>query len=404
MKKLLSLLCVFALLLSLTGAAFAEDIAKTDSAEEAGTVETIGTEAAAAEVPAEEAAEEKTGISVGRVQEYAVGGSYYINEDLGIGIPLLGWTVLSEEELAQIFVAAGQVMSDDWSESVNALLESGQTAYLMAATRPCETIENGSESIQILVEDLAVLGVEMTEEEYAEASVQNGIASLEGSEVTAETIATDTVVFGVAQHPAVELALTYGETVIYELMVVQQVDHYMVTYIFTVESEDHLSDLLESAAPIIDYRSAIDPDLYEGSWCTVCGAFDMYLPADWTEQTDLEDVESYVYFVSTNADKTMASVVMYLPITELMESLNIAEEAVPETNMLEAACEGSDHAHMLLNDIPAALMVDEDSDAAYVMFQTEDGGLVVVAFTPYSDTDVTAYANNMMCSISKIGA
>lgn len=378
MKRILSLLCILALLLSLSTAAFASSL----------TGENL-------------TVDPETGFDAGSVTE----NGFYLNTTLNLAFPLEGWEVATDQQLAEMIGIAEDFVSGNWSELINENLENGQIAYLLMAYRECAALPSGAESLQLIVQNIGFSGVTLSEEQYLELALQGAADALGSSGITVNSGDITPLSIAGTDHASSLVSLTYGDANLYELMFCMQAQNYMTIATLTVANSDDAYAYAEQIALALDYKTKLNQDLYEGAWTTICGVLDLYLPSDWVEHTDYEDTDSGVYLVLTDPTEEKGLVgVFFSP--EYLDGLGLSELSAEERadlDLLELLAEGEAHLHLYLNGIPAIAEMDTDSDALAIYFE-QDGGIFGLLFTPLSDTDFMNTILNMMVSISPVGA
>lgn len=128
---------------------------------------------------------------------------------------------------------------------------------------------------------------------------------------------------------------------------------------------------------------------YTGSWISVCGEFELYIPSDW-EAVDLdeEDQANDIYFAATSSDQSVILVSMAMNLTdgytqeeieaELAEGnynslFEVAQDALIQQGYTVEKTE-------MINDIPCAFFSNED-DYGIVFMDQSDSVMEVVYLT-----------------------
>ena len=144
----------------------------------------------------------------------------------------------------------------------------------------------------------------------------------------------------------------------------------------------------------------IDPNVYDGGWVTVCNAFDMYLPNDWVERKDMEDVENGIGLVMTDKVLQRAIVVSYID-PETISSFNYTHLDEIGEQLIDAGYE--DFSRFMINGIYAIGVYDYEESSFLLMFPDVDGGVYQLTFTRIDDEEYQDYIVNMLVSVSEIG-
>ena len=156
-------------------------------------------------------------------------------------------------------------------------------------------------------------------------------------------------------------------------------------------------NLQEEEIEKVDY-SMIDESVYEGTWITAFGVFDLFLPSDWNVlvNVDMEETpEDNIYFQAASEDQTRAVAISYAP--SKLSSLEELAAAYVEEGFDEVG-------YMNINDIPVVVYssVDEDGiQTAGIVTLGDQGGIYNVTIgAPEKDTDFGPIAQNILASFS----
>ena len=232
---------ILTLALTLTCAACSKkepDVAVSGSVSESSVPDTNPSGSVTA--PAEDkSAEEETEIRIGSVT-----GGNYRNEYFGVACDFSSdWTFYTDEELATLYSTVVDLTND---EEVSALLEEGGYAYDMFAYA-----DSGLVTVNAVIEKLSLIyGVTLSEEEYAQLSMDNavdGLNSIDGYAVQSSELTT--ITFAGAEHSAIRLLTTYTEDGydydLYQLLVCVKNSNYVMGVTFTSYIEDITDTLAE---------------------------------------------------------------------------------------------------------------------------------------------------------------
>ena len=149
----------------------------------------------------------------------------------------------------------------------------------------------------------------------------------------------------------------------------------------------------------------VDETLYEGAYLTICEAFDMYLPIDWYDYTEVlaeeySDDDMAVGAVIGNEDLTCTLVVSY--ITPEIIANEFGVESLEELGEQLVADDYTDVEIIEVNEIVMLTCVaaEKYADAKIVYVPDVNGGLYMLTFVPASDEEFAAMTDNMIASIS----
>lgn len=113
------------------------------------------------------------------------------------------------------------------------------------------------------------------------------------------------------------------------------------------EAEEAAETEVAEDITVLSYDENLDPEVYDGTWVTCFGVFDLYLPSDWNilvNADPAEEVENNVYFSAESEDQTQAVSISYAP----SEYTDIEQVAAAYAEM-----EGFSEVELvILNDIP----------------------------------------------------
>lgn len=147
----------------------------------------------------------------------------------------------------------------------------------------------------------------------------------------------------------------------------------------------------------VDY-SMIDETVYEGTWVSAFGVFDLYLPSDWevliNADLDAEAPEDGIYFQAANEDQTH-SVAISCAAGDLTSLEDLAAYCVDQ---------GFDEvAYAVVNDIPVVTyaVLTEGVQTIGLAALGDQGGIYNVTYGAVEgDADFEAIARNILCSFS----
>ncbi len=272
MKKLIALLLAMAMLLSLAacGGEKKDDSEKDQSAteekqeeketeedSEAESEEPSETEEASeTEEPSETETEEPTETEetseteteeVSEDEEVGmrgtVDGTVYENPYLGFGCALEdGWDVYNDQELGALMGMTASMITDD--DLKNALENSG-VAYLFYASN-----NGGLQTINILMENVGILGSNLTAETYIEASMPTLEQTLPAAGFSNVVLTSETVMFAGQEMPAILVEGEYMGMPVYEILVpIVQGSNVVCTTIASFNTND-CAAILEAFFPM----------------------------------------------------------------------------------------------------------------------------------------------------------
>ena len=149
----------------------------------------------------------------------------------------------------------------------------------------------------------------------------------------------------------------------------------------------------------IDY-SMIDETVYEGTWVSAFGVFDLYLPSDWDVlvNVDLEEEEApenSIYFQAASEDQARSVAISYAPSE--FTSIEDVAAAYSEQGFDEVG-------YMYINDILVVTytLLDENGvQTAGIVALGDQGGLYNVTIgAPADDAEFGPIAQNIVASFS----
>lgn len=159
------------------------------------------------------------------------------------------------------------------------------------------------------------------------------------------------------------------------------------------------TEVTEEEAEIItlDY-SMIDPEVYEGTWITAFGVFDLFLPNDWEILVNAEGdevPENDVYFQAANTEQDISVAISYTQA----EGMDL--EALADT-LAESGFDTVQYA--VINEIPVVAYTVLEDGVITSGFATigDQGGMynVTIGYPEEVEEDYIPVARNIVCSFS----
>lgn len=138
----------------------------------------------------------------------------------------------------------------------------------------------------------------------------------------------------------------------------------------------------------------MDAELYEGSWVSFIGGYDLYLPSDWNVmELSEEDAANDIIFHAIAADDSGWNVAV--TETELPEDATSVDDIAAQ--LAEAGY--TDVSVVTINDIPVCTYSTEE--ALGIAFTGNEGTLMhSINLAPYTE-DFMPTAQNIMLSLSE---
>ena len=169
---------------------------------------------------------------------FIIGGSY-TNGLLDISCTLgSDWMFYTEEQLAQL---NGLVMDSFSDDDIREKMENSGVVYDMYATSL-----DGTKNVNIVFEDLGLVhGALLTEEAYADLSIEQLAPTLEAAGMTDVSCEATTVQFCGSEHAAINVTAKVSDIDLYETLVCMKAGKYMCCITFASYVENHCSEVME---------------------------------------------------------------------------------------------------------------------------------------------------------------
>ena len=235
MKKIAALILLTALLVSLTACGGKPAAAENSEPTPPPATETPALETPAPETPVPtEDLETPTAAPVETPAEepssdlilgvYSEDSHTYENELIGIGCRLdADWYVYDEEEIAALNGMMIDMMTD---EDIAGQLENGGYVQPFYAQK----LGDDFATVNITIENLGLLyGALLDEQKYAELSVKQIPAALEGLGMTDINVEIGSAEFAGSEHTAIFVSAFFQDIEFYEVMVCVKADRYMAS-------------------------------------------------------------------------------------------------------------------------------------------------------------------------------
>lgn len=148
-----------------------------------------------------------------------------------------------------------------------------------------------------------------------------------------------------------------------------------------------------------------DPDLYEAVVSDFDGFFTLLLPSEWYDvELDQEDIDNglIAYYVDSDEKTSAALTISYYTPEEIAE---IAEGTGYDAILSALSAEGVDYTEVMINDINTACYPDaseEGIESTVVNFASDDGGMYQLILDVATGSNMDAYRNNILWSLSKM--
>lgn len=136
----------------------------------------------------------------------------------------------------------------------------------------------------------------------------------------------------------------------------------------------------------------MDADLYEGTWLSFAGGFDLYIPSDWDVlEISEEDQENGVMFQAK--DPSDSGLNMIVTATDVGTDYDLQK--------IKAELEDAGNTDVelgIVNSIPAVSFTTEET---YGIAFLDDAGIMYnVQMGPKDIENAEAYVSNLVCSLS----
>lgn len=162
--------------------------------------------------------------------------------------------------------------------------------------------------------------------------------------------------------------------------------------VFAAETETEAATEASSEAIPEVTMDMMDADLYEGTWVSFAGGFDLYLPTDWDVlEVSEEDQESGVMFQAK--DPSDSGLNMIVTANDIGTDYDLAKI---KTELEES---GKTNVELgIVNSIPA---VSYETDTTYGVAILDDAGIMYnIQVGPKDVENAEAYVSNIVCSLS----
>lgn len=239
MKKILAMLLVLALLSALAGCG------SNGTITEAPTQTTTQAPAEATEEPTTEPSTEPTTEAPTETEAPSadvglagtIEGNTYENPLAGIGCALdENWYVFSEEETAALMGLTTDMFTD---ENIKNTLENSKMAYLFYAMK-----DGGLQSINMIMENVGLVGNLLTPDSYIALSMENLETSLSSAGFTNIVIDKATVAFAGEERPAITITADVNGSTVYEVIVPVICDKYVICTTVCTTNTDECAEVL----------------------------------------------------------------------------------------------------------------------------------------------------------------
>ena len=162
--------------------------------------------------------------------------------------------------------------------------------------------------------------------------------------------------------------------------------------VFAAETETEVTTEASSETIPEITMDMMDADLYEGTWVSFAGGFDLYIPSDWDVlETSDEDKESGVMFQAK--DPSDSGLNMIVTATDIGTDYDLTK--------LKAELEDAGNTDVeigIVNSIPA---VSFTTESTYGIAFLDDAGIMYnVQIGPKDIENAEAYVTNIVCSLS----
>lgn len=167
----------------------------------------------------------------------------YENRTFGIRAQFpADWTILDEEQTAQVMGLAADITSNE--DLAEQFKQAGSLCDLYAVSMQ-------GDNVNIMVEDLGKLyGILLTEERYAQIAAPQLESGLSSMGITDISYVTESCSFAGQDRFSLFVTSNYNGVPVYERIVLIKVGNYMVPITFTSLDESRLNAALDFFAPI----------------------------------------------------------------------------------------------------------------------------------------------------------
>ena len=162
--------------------------------------------------------------------------------------------------------------------------------------------------------------------------------------------------------------------------------------VFAAETETEVTTEASSEAIPEITMDMMDADLYEGTWVSFAGGFDLYIPSDWDVlEISEEDQEKGMMFQAK--DPSDSGLNMVVTATEIGTDYDLSKV---KAELEEAG--NTDVELGIVNSIPA---VSFTTESTYGIAFLDDAGIMYnVQIGPKDIENAEAYVTNIVCSPS----
>lgn len=136
----------------------------------------------------------------------------------------------------------------------------------------------------------------------------------------------------------------------------------------------------------------MDADLYEGTWVSFAGGFDLYIPSDWDVlEISEEDQESGVMFQAK--DPSGSGLNMIVTATDIDTDYDLPK--------LKAELEDAGNTDVEIGIVNSIPTVSFTTGSTYGIVFLDDAGIMYdVQMGPKDTENAEAYVSNLVCSLS----
>ena len=162
----------------------------------------------------------------------------YTNEFLGITVELgSDWTFMTDAQIEENNKTALGLVGDDYK----ALMENASSFTDMMATK-----SNQTDTVNVTFEKLTGANLLLTEDRYAELSLDTLKGSFESMGMTDVVVANGKDTFAGAEHACITLSAKYNGNAVYEKLIVVKCSGYMVTVCACTWQTDTCKSILDN--------------------------------------------------------------------------------------------------------------------------------------------------------------
>lgn len=162
--------------------------------------------------------------------------------------------------------------------------------------------------------------------------------------------------------------------------------------VFAAETETEVTTEASSEAIPEITMDMMDADLYEGTWVSFAGGFDLYIPSDWDVlEISEEDQEKGMMFQAK--DPSDSGLNMVVTATEIGTDYDLSK--------VKAELEEAGNTDVELGIVNSISAVSFTTESTYGIAFLDDAGIMYnVQIGPKDIENAEAYVTNIVCSLS----